>query len=57
VVDDLARLFGGAEPDVPFDVDAAAPGGLWDPAGESPGGVNWGDEVEPRENQGGRNHT
>ena len=46
VVDDLDRLFDAKAADEytridDFDVDAASPGGIWDPAGSVDGGVNY----------------
>ena len=29
-----------------LETDAALPGGLWDPSGEQPGGVNWGESKD-----------
>jgi CRISPR-associated protein Cas1 len=49
IVDDIQSLLGVAdsEPDSAFDVDQAAPGGLWDPTGPVAGGVNFGEGVTP----------
>ncbi|RIH85412.1 CRISPR-associated endonuclease Cas1 [Meiothermus luteus] len=42
VVDDLHRLFNGLEIPDPYAADPAAPGELWDPEGNLPGGVAYG---------------
>lgn len=53
IVPDLQQLLGipiQEEDDTPWDDDEALPGGLWSPGeGLVAGGVNYGDEAEPRE--------
>lgn len=53
IVPDIQRaLTIGAEGENDFDWDAAAPGGLWDPAGETlAGGVNYADNAAPPEDE------
>lgn len=50
VVDDLAVIFDESLDDLHdsvLDTDDAHPGGLWDPAGEAAGGVNWAEPQDP----------
>ena len=51
IVDDIQNVLAPDSDHTPeeqpgLETDAALPGGLWDPSGEQPGGVNWGESKD-----------